>query len=204
MTQANNLPLVAFDLETTGLSPRQHAILEIGAVKFDLAGNVLDEYQQLACPGDALSPTIVDLTGITDDMVRDCPPPTQVAQDFLRWAGDDALFLAHNAPFDQRFLIGALLSVTSFAPTLPVVDTLKWARSLGLAVPDHKLATLLAHFELPAQGMHRSLADAQGVMALALRMLKDCPDPKTELARRIDLPQPAKPAKLSSWPEYER
>jgi DNA polymerase III alpha subunit (gram-positive type) len=192
--------MVAFDFETTGLSPGRHHVIEIGAVRFDLEGRVLDTYAQLCDPGYPLPDEIVTLTGIRAEEIAGCPRPFEALSNFLHWAGPHAVFAAHNAGFDVRFLNAAFLANHEFAPALPLVDTLRWARSLNLPVSDCKLKTLLRHYGIGCEGLHRSLADAHGVRQLVARWLSDVPEPRAEVVSRLD--RPRRPAPASSFPEY--
>jgi DNA polymerase III epsilon subunit-like protein len=93
---------VVFDLETTGLSAATDRICEIGAVRvrgLELA----DSFESLVNPGVALPPQIARLTGLRDPELRRAPPARRVVRDFVKFTGD-ALLVAHNAGFDQRFL----------------------------------------------------------------------------------------------------
>lgn len=174
--------LVAFDFETTGLYPSSDAIVEVGAVKFTPFGETIETYQQLANPGSPIPKESVEVTGITDKMVKDMPPSLTVLQAFLEWAGPDAVLIAHNAPFDIEFLRTTCERGNVTPPNLKVVDTLRWAQRLKLPTENNKLGTLLAHFEIPVTGdLHRSLVDAQGVAALIARLAGGTLNPLEEI-----------------------
>ena len=95
-------PIVALDLETTGLDPIRDAILEIGAVKFDENG-IIDRWQSLINPQRLVPTPITQLTGISNEMVRDAPPIKAVIQDFADFVGDLPV-IGHNVRFDLGFL----------------------------------------------------------------------------------------------------
>jgi DNA polymerase III alpha subunit (gram-positive type) len=192
--------IVAFDFETTGLSPRKNHVLEIGAVKFDVGGAVHGTFEQLCNPGYAIPPEITSLTGITDADITGAPASFEAIRAFLDWAGKDVIFAAHNAGFDSRFLTAAFLNAQEFAPALPIVDTLRWARSLNLPTPDCKLGTLLNFYGHNIDGLHRSLRDAHGVRALIVGWLERVAEPKAEVVARVE--RPKKPASATSFPEF--
>ena len=77
-------------------------IIELAAVKIR-GGEIIDKFEAFANPHHPLSATTIELTGITDDMVRDAPDVVDVVRDFKEWIGDDVL-VAHNASFDMGFL----------------------------------------------------------------------------------------------------
>ncbi len=93
---------VAFDLETTGLSSRTDRIIEIGAVIMK-NGQEIDRFQTFVDPKLTLDRKIVDLTGITDDMLRGAPEIEEVLPKFLEFVGDRVL-VAHNSDFDTGFI----------------------------------------------------------------------------------------------------
>ncbi len=194
--------LVAFDLETTGLSPYEAHVIEIGAVKFTLGGETVDRFQRLADPGYAPSPKITALTGIDAAMLTGCPAPIDVAKAFVDWAGRDSIFVSHNASFDVRFLNATFVNHHEPVPPLAVVDTLRWARSLSLDTPNHKLGTLLAYIGHETEGLHRALADACGVMALTLHFTEGHPDPMRVVRSWVD--QPRLPRNVSTFTDYDR
>ena len=98
---------VVLDLETTGGSPRDCAITEIGAVKVR-GGEVIGEFQTLINPGGPIPPFITVLTGITDAMVIAAPPIGEALFSLFEFLGspDETVLVAHNAPFDIGFQIG--------------------------------------------------------------------------------------------------
>ena len=93
---------VAFDLETTGLSSQHDEIIEIGAVILK-EGREVDRFQSFVDPGRLLTQKIVDLTGITDEMLKGAPGIGEVLPRFLAFCGDRPL-VAHNADFDVGFV----------------------------------------------------------------------------------------------------
>lgn len=98
----NETEFVVFDLETTGLNPSQHEIIEIGAVKIK-AGEKIDEFKSFINPGVKIPAKITEITGINDRMVKDAPGLAEVINDFIEFAGDGVL-VAHNADFDYGFI----------------------------------------------------------------------------------------------------
>ncbi len=92
---------VVFDVETTGLSAVYNTIIELAAVKIK-DGEIVDRFESFADPHEPLSNTIIELTGITDDMVKGQPEVDEVLRNFKEFVGD-AILVAHNASFDMGF-----------------------------------------------------------------------------------------------------
>jgi DNA polymerase-3 subunit epsilon len=147
------------DLETTGGSPQDCAITEIGAVK--VRGGVCDgTFQTLVNPGRAIPPEITVLTGITSSMVTRAPRIEAVLPTFLEFLGD-AVVEGHNVRFDLSFLAAALERDQRPRLANAVVDTCALARRLLRDdVPNCKLDTLATRLRLDHRPSHRALDDA--------------------------------------------
>ena len=158
--------LVAFDLETTGLSPRSDRILEIGAVRYDHALRPIDELQVVVDPQMPIPLAIQRLVGLTDDEVLGGPPPAEAAFRLAEFCGDAAL-IAHGGTFDLLFL-RALLS-ESFGSRL-IYDTLDLARILLPTYESHSLPLLSRRLGIVHERPHRALSDARATGEL-LRVL---------------------------------
>lgn len=167
----NQVPLpisfVAFDLETTGLNPAEHKIIEIGAVKV-VDGKIVDGFDRLIDPMTDIPYHITQLTGITYDDVHGAELATDVLPQFMEFVGDLPL-VAHNAPFDANFLESAYKSFDrTFSLTNKVYDTFELARIFVPQMRFHKLSTLLAYFKIELEDAHRAFDDAQGAAYLLL------------------------------------
>ncbi|MHB8489810.1 MAG: helicase C-terminal domain-containing protein [Candidatus Dormibacteria bacterium] len=149
--------LVAFDLETTGLSPRSDRILEIGAVRYDHALRPIDELQVVVDPQMPIPLAIQRLVGLTDEDVLGAPAPAEAAARLAAFCGDAAL-IAHGGTFDLLFL-RALLSET-FGSRL-IYDTLDLARILLPTYETHSLPLLSRRLGIVHDRPHRALSDAR-------------------------------------------
>ncbi|MEW9548809.1 DEDD exonuclease domain-containing protein [Nonomuraea sp. NPDC050783] len=163
-TPLSEVTFVVFDLETTGGSPAEDAITEIGAVKVR-AGEVLGEFSTLVDPGGPIPPFISVLTGITDAMVVAAPRIEAVLPSFLEFIRGSVL-VAHNAGFDTRFVKAACAAHGHPAPANPVLDTVDLARRVLTRdeTPNAKLATLARFFRSTAEPCHRALQDARATV----------------------------------------
>ena len=165
---------IAFDVETTGLSPQEDEIIEIGAVAFR-NGQPAEEFSTLINPGKPIPAAASSVNGITDAMVTDAPSLSDAIprfKEFLKTFGrEDILFVSHNAHFDRNFLAAALRKChTRLGVRANFIDTLYYSREKALDVPNHKLATLSAYYGINNPMPHRSIGDAItcGQLLLAL------------------------------------
>jgi DNA polymerase III subunit epsilon len=170
-TALADMDFAIIDLETTGWSPEQGAITEIGAVL--VRGGVrCGEFASLVNPGTPVPQCIEELTGITDWMLAGAPRLAAVLPDLLRFA-DGCVLVAHNAPFDLSFLAAACTACDIAWPRFTVVDTVTMARQLlePDEVPDCKLGTLARFFDARTRPSHRALADARATADILGSML---------------------------------
>ena len=161
---------VVFDVETTGLSAVYDKIIELAAVKVK-DGEIIDRFERFANPHQPLSQTTIDLTGITDDMVKDAPEIEDVLRDFHEWMADDIL-VAHNASFDMGFLNAGFQRIDMGKAKNPVIDTLELARLLVPELKNHRLNTLCKKFDIELTQHHRAIYDAEATGYLLWKLLK--------------------------------
>jgi DNA polymerase-3 subunit alpha (Gram-positive type) len=162
---------VVFDVETTGLSAVYNKIIELAAVKVK-DGDIIERFERFVNPHQPLSQTTTDLTGITDEMVRNAPEIEDVLKDFFAFAGD-AILVAHNAQFDMGFLNTGYEKIGLGKATNPVVDTLELARFLFPDMKNHRLNTLCKVFNIELTQHHRAIYDAEATGYLLWKMIKD-------------------------------
>jgi len=161
-------PYVIFDVETTGSSAgKGGAITEFGALKL-VRGEVVDQLSTLVNPGRPIDPFVVRLTGITDRMVADAPPISEVMPRFEQFV-EGWVLVGHNVHFDCSFVTAARDGVK-----LPneVLDTLKLARCLVPGLKRYRLSALVSHFGVHQAPNHRALADAAATTEVFKKLLK--------------------------------
>lgn len=147
-----------FDIETTGLSAKECAITEIGAVLYR-NGQVSDTFQTFVNPHVPISENITKLTGITDDMVKDAPDISEVLPKFLEFS-KGCIFVAHNASFDIGFISTACERLgIDFNPTY--VDTVSVSRYVNPDLNKHTLDSISKYFSLEDFNHHRAYEDAK-------------------------------------------
>ena len=148
---------VAFDLETTGLSSRTDRIIEIGAVILK-EGKEVDRFQTFVDPERPLDRKIVELTGITDEMLKGAPKIEEVLTKFLEFVGDRVL-VAHNSDFDTGFIRGECNRL-GYEYNLTAADTLILSQNLLSHLNKFKLNIVSNALSLPDFTHHRAGDDA--------------------------------------------
>lgn len=157
-TRVENVTFVAFDLETTGLSPSTDRIVEIGAVKFR-DGKIIDQKSWLINPGRSIPWLVQQVHGITDEMVRDAPSFAEIYDEFMEFI-DGTVLMAHNARFDVSFLRAEIERAGLPVPKNKVIDTLRLFRKWFPNAPSGALSDLVNHTKVPAGIFHRALEDS--------------------------------------------
>ena len=164
---------VAFDLETTGLSPENDRIIEIGAVILK-NGKEVERFQTFVDPERPLERKIIDLTGITDEMLKDAPKIEEVLPKFLQFIGERVL-VAHNAKFDTAFIRNECQR-QGYPYPYTSADTLTLSQQLMPQLNKYKLDVVAKALKLPNFNHHRAADDANIcglIMAKLLLMLED-------------------------------
>jgi DNA polymerase-3 subunit epsilon len=163
---------VVLDFETTGGSPADDRITEVGAVKVR-GGEVVGTFHALVDPEVPIPPLITALTGITDGMVAGAEPIETILPCLLEFLGD-AVFVGHNASFDWRFLQANLERHAYPRATNRVVCTARLARKLlpRDEVANVRLATLAAYLGASVTPCHRALTDARATVDVLHRLLE--------------------------------
>lgn len=185
-TPLRALEYVIVDVETTGGSfMRGHRITEIAAVRLRGDGTVLEEYRSLVNPERPIPAFISALTNITWDMVRDAPRFREVAP-AVAGVLSGAVFVAHNAAFDWRF-VGAELGRAGVPLSGRTLCTVRLARKVVPEIRSRSLDSLSCFFDIPNQARHRAWGDAIATAEL-FRRLMDRLD-SLEVARWSELEQ---------------
>lgn len=157
--------IVALDIETTGLDARSDAIIEIGAVRFS-GTRIEEEWTTLINPGRPIPGFITQLTGISNEMVRNAPPLRAVLQDFASFVGD-APVLGHNVRFDLSFLQQSRILLEN-----DVLDTYELASVLLPTASRYNLGALGQQLGVLLPATHRALDDARVTHAIFMRLLE--------------------------------
>ena len=163
---------VAFDLETTGLTPGADRIVEIGAVRFDVSGTILDTFEELVNPLQPSGAVARSIHGISDEELEHASHAREVLPSFVAWLGDpfSTTLLAHHAAVDAGFLGNELIRAGLPLPGHDVVDTLAWSRRCWPDFGNHRLDSLARRFGPDEGASHRALADSLRVRRVFLTL----------------------------------
>mgnify|MGYP000394117213 FL=1 len=164
---------ICFDIETTGLSATRDKITEIGAVKVE-NGVITDTFSTFANPEMPIPQKITQLTGITDDMVKDAPSQSEAVGAFLEFAGDNVL-VAHNAPFDTSFIAKACEDM-SREYNYTSIDTVAISRAILTDIKNCKLDTVAKFLRLGDFNHHRATDDAEMLARIFINLCQRLTD----------------------------
>lgn len=152
------------DLETTGLSAERDEIIEVSAIRVRNHQPV-DTFTELVNPGRKIDARIVELTGITDDMLIGARTKEEVLPEFLEFIGSD-IVVGHNVSFDLGFIRKAAERVCVDIARNDYIDTLRLSRRLHPELPHHRLGDMVDHFCIVSDGAHRADADTESTRQL--------------------------------------
>lgn len=170
---------VIFDTETTGFNPGLHdTMIEIGAVKMK-DGAVIESFDELINPGVLIDSEITELTGITNNMVRNCPNEETVTKKFKEWIGELPL-VAHNAKFDKNMLESAYHKYGLGTLDNTILDTMIISQIINKDLKRHNLTALTKNYGITFEESdgsgekhhHRADYDAEFTGYVFFKMLK--------------------------------
>lgn len=166
---------IAFDTETTGLSPYSDVIIEVGAVKF-VNGAPVASYSALINEGKPVSEAAFRVNMISTEMLRrDGKAPQQAYRELTSFFGDamtgDTIVCAHNAEFDMSFLEQALKR-QGYSAEIRYIDTLALSRGVVSGVENYRQGTLAGYFGIANACAHRAVSDAEVCGKILCRLLE--------------------------------
>nr|MDD3720202.1 helicase C-terminal domain-containing protein [Candidatus Gracilibacteria bacterium] len=161
--------IVALDLETTGLVKEKDSIIEIALIKFDEnTFEIVEEFTTLINPGIPIPDLNINITGISDEMVKDSPFFDELKEKIKIFIGDSPI-LGHNTFFDRDFLIEKGVDISSNI----VLDTFFLANFLSLNCKSMSLESLTAHYKIELSGAHRAYNDTKSTVFLFKKLIEE-------------------------------
>jgi len=161
---------VVFDVETTGLDSNKDEIIEIGACKIK-NGKIVEVFSTFVKPSKKIPAEITDLTGITDEMVKDAPTINYVLPDFYKFCYN-ATIVAHNLPFDMGF-IHNVAKKFSYNFNNNTMDTLEISKKKIGGLKNYKLGTIVEHLGVVLENAHRAVNDATATAKVFIKLMQN-------------------------------
>lgn len=202
-TPLDALDYAVVDCETTGGSPgRGHRITEIAAIRVDRCGLILDQFHTLVNPSRPIPRSITRITNIHEEMVVDAPSFVDIAprvQEVL--AG--AVIVAHNAPFDLRFVEWEMKRGDFAPPKGKVLCTARLARKVVPEMRSRSLDALIHRWNIPCEPRHRAYPDARATVDVLVHLLDGAEEQGIGTWAQLDalLRKRKKPRKRSALPQ---
>lgn len=150
--------IIVLDTETTGLDHKTEKLIEIAAVKMK-NGEILETFTSLVNPEKPIRHSSFLIHNISEEMVQDAPPITEVLPKFMEFVGDHS-YVAHNAIFDYSFINEASKAVYGKRFLNNRIDTFEMYRAVFPDEQSHGLNSLLRRFGYDEDVLHRALDDA--------------------------------------------
>ena len=164
------LDFVVVDIEATGAKMPPNRIIELGAYRIR-GGRIVDNFLTLVNPEISIPRFVIALTGITNEMVKQAPLFAEVAPRWLEFV-DDAVLIAHNAPFDTNFLNHEISRVYPGHRMMnPHLCTVTMSRRVVPGLTNYRLETVAEHFSIPIFDRHRAGSDALATAEVFIRLL---------------------------------
>lgn len=166
-TKNSNI-FVAIDVETTGLSPITNELIEVSAIKYD-GNRKIDTYTTLIKPKVRIPYYITNITGITNEMVKNAPQVEEVMPNLIEFIGNSKI-VAHNANFDYKFIQN--YSRNAFSKNT-LIDTVQLGRKMYPNLPNHKLGTIAKHIGITEDSFHRAEFDCECCAKIYIEYLEN-------------------------------
>lgn len=169
---------VAFDIETTGLDVEQDSIIEIGALKVK-DGKVSERFMEFLKPTQPITPTITNITGITNEMVASARNAEDIIRDFVSFC-DNQVLVGHNIMFDYKFT-KRYANEFGFTFEKNGIDTLRIARKTHKTLESKSLGALCQYYKITNHAAHRAYHDALATAKLYHMLAHDFEEEEPKL-----------------------
>lgn len=165
-------PLVALDLETSGLDSTKSKIISIGAAKRTPDGQLV-QFEKLIRTVDSVPAKITELTGITTIQLQEQGVELSVGLEELSDFIKDAVMVGYNFEFDEAFLTAAAQEVGRPEFTNPTHDLMPIVKTTQEFLDNYRLTTVLEAYQIKNLNPHHALSDAHATLILAEKLIKN-------------------------------
>ena len=201
----SEVDFVVVDIEATGAKMPPNRIIELGAYRIR-GGKIVDSFLTLVNPEISIPRFVISLTGITNEMVKIAPLFAEVAPRWLEFV-EDAVIIAHNAPFDTNFLNHEISRVyPGHRMVNPHLCTVTLSRRAVPGLANYRLDTVADHFAIPIFERHRAGSDALATAEVFLRILERLDEHGIQdlaAVRRFQSPEIKQTSRTESCPESQ-
>jgi len=158
-------PIIAVDVETTGLSPNKDRVVEVAAVKY-IEGKEIEIFHTLVHPSRVIPQVVQKVHGISDEMVKNSPKFADIAESLALFLRDGSL-LGHNIMFDYGFIFHECKRAdVTFINEYPLLDTYQIAKMRLPSLPSYRLIALKETLGIGLGQTHRALDDVRDCKAV--------------------------------------
>jgi CRISPR-associated protein Cas2 len=170
--QSEKAPIVAIDLETTGLDPTQDEIISIGAVK-RVKGNQIAHFYRLIQSDQKIPKKIVELTHITSEMLMSKGTSLGDGLQALREFLGDLPIVGYNSHFDESFLTNGFRKIDQSDLSNKILDLRPMVKKSDKFLDNYRLQTVLNEYKIENKNPHNSLSDAEATFKLAIKLIEN-------------------------------
>jgi len=184
---------VVVDTETTGATAANDRVIEIGATKV-INGEIVDTFHALINPERFIPHNVIQIHGITDDMVKDSPIFKDVVDGYLNFLGENSVFTAHNVEFDRAFIDHELMRIGLDKMSHQSLCTIKLARRVFPDFRKYNLGALSQTLGITLSNAHRALEDSMATAKVLIQIFQELEKQDKRTMKDINLksiPQPA-------------
>lgn len=173
------------DLETTGLDPSFDEIIEISALKIR-NNKIIEEYSTLIQPTYEIDEFITNLTGITNEMLKNAPLLDEKIEEIIDFIGED-IIVGHNVNFDINFLYDNYLKIDKKELKNDYIDTMRLAKNFLKELKHHRLMDLVYYYEIDTKGFHRAILDCKSTFDIYNNIKMDIINKYDSVEKWVDL-----------------
>jgi len=185
MKRIKDSNFLVVDVETTGLSPENNEIIEIGLVYVKNL-KIQSEFSTLIRPKNTIPPFVQKITGISNNMIKSAPTFQEVSSEIMSFMSEKDIFVGHNVKFDYDMVNTSLERINQPKLKMPLLDTQFLTAIFCPTLNSHKLSHIAKQFGIHIADRHRALDDAKATAKILIKLLKNIPTLPSPLLHEIN------------------